>query len=114
RKEETTPATTNAFRDSAAFISYTVTRLKNSQGTEPAETAWMKQRLVYNDETFEELAPKLESWYNLRVVFQDPKLKKKRFTGVLEKENLEQLLRIMQLSSAFDYKIQGDQLLLGL
>ena len=114
RKEETSPNNRNIVHDSAAFISYTVTRLKNSQGTEPAETAWMKQRLVYNDETFEELAPKLESWYNIRIVFQDPRLKKKRFTGVLEKESLDQLLRIMQLSSEFDYTISGDELLLGL
>ncbi len=114
RTEEAAVAVPRQQRDSAAFISYTVTRLKNPVGIEPSETAWMKQRLVFNGETMEELAPKLESWYNIRITFQDPKLKSKRFSGIVEKETLEQALKAMQLSSAFRYKINGDQLTLGL
>ncbi len=101
-------------KDTAAFLSYEVTRLKTAPGMEPAETAWMNQQLYFNDNSFEELAPKLESWYNIKITFRNEQLKKVRFSGVVEKETIGELMHVLQLSSKFTYKISGDQLWLEL
>lgn len=99
--------------DSSSSLSYAITRLKSFPGNEPAETAWMNQRLYFNDESLGDLAPKLESWYNVKIRFADEALRNKRFSGVVEKESLLELLKVLQLSSTFRYKIEGDLLIIG-
>ncbi len=72
------------------------------------ETAWVKNQLVFNNETLEELAPKLERWYNIEIVINNQNAKKFRFTGIFDKESLEQAFRAMQLIKSFSYAIEGN------
>jgi ferric-dicitrate binding protein FerR (iron transport regulator) len=51
-----------------------------------------------------ELMPKLERWYNVKIVLNDPTIKSYRFTGVFIKENIIQALEAMQLIKSFHYK----------
>jgi len=99
-------------KEPTQFHAYAVTRLNNVGGSGPAETSWMSQRLTFNDENLEALVPRLESWYNINIHIKDEKLKKVRFSGAIEKESPEQLLKVLQLSFPFSYKFTGDQLVL--
>ena len=72
-----------------------------------AETAWMKNMLVFQDETFEELAIKLERWYAIRIRFSDTDRMHYRFTGVLADESLEQALQVLQMMKPFHFTISG-------
>ena len=100
-------------KDSTSGQSFIVTRLNSVPGAEPNETAWMNQRLYFNDNRLDELVPKLESWYNVKINFGNDSLKKMRFSGVVEKETIEELLNLMQMSVPFKYKISNDQVWLG-
>lgn len=73
------------------------------------ETAWVKNQLVFNNETLEELAPKLERWYNIEIVINNQNAGKHRFTGVFDKETVEQAFRAMQLIKPFKYAIEGNK-----
>ncbi len=69
------------------------------------EIAWTENKLVFENESFEELMPKLERWYNVKIVLNDPAIKSYRFTGVFIKENIIQALEAMQLIKSFHYKL---------
>ena len=71
------------------------------------ETAWVYNRLEFRGDYFEELAQKLERWYNITIIFQDEKVKSLRFNGSLESETADQAFRALKTAIPFDYKIDG-------
>ena len=60
---------------------------------------------MFQRETFEELALKLERFYGLPVEISDTALAGKRFTGSFHRESLEEALKALQLICAFEYRI---------
>jgi len=76
------------------------------------ETSWVDNKLVFKDETLEEIVPKLERWYALDIEIADVKLKTYRYTGTITKESIDQVLTAMQLIKPFHFKIQNDDITL--
>src|SRR5690606_28613410 len=71
-------------------------------------TAWMENKLVFRDESFEELAAQMARKYNVRFHFTSAGLMEYRFTGIFSSETVEEALRALQLTSPsdpFDFKI---------
>jgi ferric-dicitrate binding protein FerR (iron transport regulator) len=87
---------------------YTITRLQPDVHKVLPETVWMSKKLEFSNETFEEIAPKLESWYAVTFHFSDEAVQSKRFSGLIEKETLAQTLAAMKLSYPFHYHITGE------
>jgi transmembrane sensor len=79
------------------------------QDSSIVETAWLENRLVFNNESFEEIAQKMERWYNLTITITDINLKAKKFTGIFEKETATQALKAMQYTTEFKYSIKNNQ-----
>ena len=70
------------------------------------ETAWVENKLVFDKETFEVVAKKMERWYGVTVHIAGDKLKLQRLTGTFEKETLSEALMALQLSTPiFKYQI---------
>lgn len=76
------------------------------------ETAWTQNKLVFSSETFEEIALKMERWYNVKIGFADEYLKNERLTGNFEKETITEALTAMQLTTAFSFIIKNDKILI--
>lgn len=76
------------------------------------ETSWVDNRLVFKDETLEEIVSKLERWYDLDIEITDIKLKTYRYTGTITKESIGQVLTAMQLIKPFHFKIQNNDVTL--
>lgn len=76
------------------------------------ETSWIDNRLIFNNETFEEIAVKMERWYAVHISVESETLKKKRFTGTFENETVSQALSAMQLTLPFGYSISKDQIII--
>jgi transmembrane sensor len=74
------------------------------------ETAWIYNRLVFNGDTFRELAEKMERWYNVRITIKDESLNSYRFGGAFAKETVEQAFKALQLTTDFRYKISGNEI----
>ena len=74
------------------------------------ETAWVKNKLVFSSETFEEVALKMERWYNTTIDFADERLKAERLTGNFEKENIVDALNALQLTTHFFYTAKTDKI----
>lgn len=96
-------------KDSSENSLYAITQLKKNEKEILSETAWMKENLQFDNIKLEDLAPQLESWFSVNIYFLNDDIKQKRFSGIIEKETLEQTLKAMQLSYSFRYSIKGDE-----
>ncbi len=95
---------------SAGASIYTIMPLKKDSSQVLAETVWLKDKLEFDNEVFEKLAPKIENWFGIKIHFLDEEIKQRRFSGVIEKETLTDMLEAMQLSCHFSYQIKGKEL----
>jgi ferric-dicitrate binding protein FerR (iron transport regulator) len=73
------------------------------------ETSWLDNKLVFKNETFEELSPRLERWYNVNIRVKNTEMNAYHFTGIFQNESLDQALHAMQLIKPFKYKISNDE-----
>ena len=78
------------------------------------ETAWLYSRLEIRRDNFEEIAKKLERWYNVTILFTDEKVKELSFTGIFEDENVEQVFALLKIANnKFNYKINNHEIFVG-
>jgi len=82
----------------------------NLPDSDKVETAWLYNRLVFNGDTFKELAEKMERWYNVKISFKEEALYKYRFGGAFANETVEEALNALQLTTKFSYKISGNEI----
>jgi transmembrane sensor len=75
-------------------------------------TAWKDNKLVFNNEKFEDLAVKLERWYNVKITIKSHSLKKERFTGTFENETTEQVLNALKIAEPFEYSIDKNEIII--
>lgn len=74
------------------------------------ETSWIDNKLIFQDETFEDLARQMERWYGVTVRFAKPELEQLQFTGSFEQETIKQALDALKLTAAFNYSLSGNQI----
>ena len=87
---------------------YTISRLQKNEKHILSEIVWIKDNLEFDNQTFQDLSPQLESWFSVNIHFGDEAIKQRRFSGSIEKETLEQTLSAMQISFPFKYSITGN------
>ncbi|MCE5347350.1 MAG: FecR family protein [Bacteroidales bacterium] len=77
-------------------------------------TSWKDARWIIDREPFRTLAPMLERRFNLKIIFDDEQLKNLKFTGIIENETVDQILKAVKLTAPIDYRINKDTLRLSL
>lgn len=80
---------------------------KNIADTAVVETSWIYNRLKFEDEKFEDLAVKMERWFNVKIVITNDKLKSYTINGSFENETIEVALKELQYLMPFNYQING-------
>ncbi|HZL11272.1 MAG TPA: FecR domain-containing protein [Prolixibacteraceae bacterium] len=68
---------------------------------------WRNNELRFSDITFEDLVPRIERWYGISIKLDSGIEKNDRFTMTIKTESLRELLTMMQLTSKFNYEING-------
>lgn len=98
-----------------AIADYIKTHIDSTKKeSERFETAWLYSRLEFRGNSFEELAPKLERWYNVAIVFADEKVKNLNFNGTFTTENVDQAFEALQIAvPSFTYKIENHEILVS-
>jgi transmembrane sensor len=76
------------------------------------ETSWKDGRLEFEDEQFSSLAIKMERWFGVTIKIADHGLEKVRYTGIFEKESINQALQALSLSLPFKYIISKDSIVI--
>jgi ferric-dicitrate binding protein FerR (iron transport regulator) len=72
-------------------------------------TAWKEGKLVFRNDSMEELAQRISRWYNVDVEIRGEGLKDYKFRGVFENDPLEEVLRLLKMTSPIDYEIRDRQ-----
>jgi transmembrane sensor len=80
--------------------------------TDPAKyLAWTKGRMVFSNDPMAEVARRIERWYNVKVILADKELEKYSFRGTFEDDKLEDVFRLLAMTSPIKYKITPRTLL---
>lgn len=70
--------------------------------------AWHKGRLVFNNQSLEEIATTLERWYDVKINFSRPKKAKEKITVTLfASAGLNANLQTLSVGNQFTYSIKG-------
>ena len=84
--------------------------LKNVPDSEKIETSWVYNRLVFSGDSFQELAEKMERWYNVKIIFKGDNLLHYRFKGAFANESVREALNALQLTARFNYQINENEI----
>lgn len=76
------------------------------------EVAWMQDKLAFQNESFLDLSKRMERRYNVRIIFHDEALKKETLSGIFENETIQKALRVLQMTTPFQYRMKGDSVFL--
>tara|TARA_R110002049_G_scaffold151181_1_gene314741 strand:+ start:1676 stop:2878 length:1203 start_codon:yes stop_codon:yes gene_type:complete len=68
--------------------------------------AWKNGKLLFINDSFSLVLKELERYFNVEIVNEFPELNDKKYTGSFEKESLEQILKIFQEHTNFNFFIQ--------
>lgn len=82
---------------------------RNSTDSNRIETSWVYGKLLFEGDSFRDLALKMERWFNIKISFKNNRVANYRFGGVFENENIEEALQYLQMVHAFSYTIQGNE-----
>lgn len=87
----------------------TPVELKMTDRGEIKEIAWKESKLIFDNDTFSDIASLLSRWYGVRVEFADEDIRNYRFTGEFEKEDLRTVLAFLKESRAFNFTIDSGE-----
>lgn len=74
------------------------------------ETLWMKNKLVFDEESLQEVMQKIERWYDVKILFEgDDNMKHTEYSAIFENETLTQVLDALKYTGNFEYRISKDQ-----
>lgn len=70
-------------------------------------SAWTDGKIFFDDERLDQIALKLERWFNVEISFDDPKLKSRRFTGtILKNKPVDQIMQALELLAPIQFHHQ--------
>ena len=76
------------------------------------EIAWTQNKLFFEDESLEDIALRLERWFNKKVTIANESLKNIRYTGNFENETMEEVLSYLKLSKKFNFRLGNDNVVI--
>lgn len=80
--------------------------------TDPSKyRAWTEGMLVFRDEPMDEVARRIERWYNVKVILADASLEKYSFHATFTDDKLEDVLYCLSMTSPITYKIRKQTLM---
>jgi ferric-dicitrate binding protein FerR (iron transport regulator) len=86
-------------------------RIQELTDTAP-DTEWKDGRFVFRNESLAELAPKLERWFDIDIVFADEQVKNRRFTGVLQRESILEAISYFDHSRFVICRVQDNKIII--
>lgn len=72
-------------------------------------TSWVDGKFYFKAYAFEELVGKLERWYDFKMIYVNPEIKQRRFSGVVNKHQpLQDMLKFLEMTSNVRFKVEGN------
>ncbi len=97
---------------SEPFVSINPIKRNNTDST-INEIQWVENRLVFENETLQDIALKMERWYNVNIEIQTQKMMDKRISGSFVNENIDQAMEALSITGKFHYKRTNDTIIIN-
>ncbi len=69
-------------------------------------TSWKDGTITFSNEKLKDVAVKLERWYNVEIVFNNPELAEEVYFGtVMKNKPIDQILKVLSITSSLKYQI---------
>jgi ferric-dicitrate binding protein FerR (iron transport regulator) len=68
-------------------------------------SGWTEGKLIFRGDPMSEVARRIERWYNVKVEVADKELEGYVFRGTFQDDSLEEVLRLLSLTSPIRYRI---------
>jgi transmembrane sensor len=76
-----------------------------------AAVAWKNGLFRFDDEELGSIMRKVSRWYNVRIIYDDDKLKEETFGGVIQRfSNVTDLLKMLESVGKVKFKVEGNQI----
>lgn len=72
------------------------------------DVEWIHGRLVFRNQSLNELELTLERWFDVEIEFKDDLVKTRRFSGTLDRESILEVISYFGVSQYVDYSIDGN------
>lgn len=90
-----------------------VSNLRYLDSNTIAETSWVENKLIFLDESFEDVARKMERWYGVTILIKDKELMQMRVGGgPFVNETIDQALLALQIAFNFHFTNKGNQIII--
>lgn len=100
------PVASNRSNQTLPASQITIQPLRNNKPDSVlAETAWVYNKLIFEEERLDELARRMERWYNVRIDIMDESLKVYKISGSFVNETIAEALQELQYLLPFSYTI---------
>ena len=70
------------------------------------ETSWIDNKLIFQNESFEDISKRMERWFDVVIEFKDEALKQQRLSGTFTNETVQEALEELQMTTKFHFKIK--------
>jgi len=77
------------------------------------DVAWMKNKLIFNNTSLLEITKTLYRMYGVNFKLSDGSLEDLKITADFENEELEEIMKILEMTSEFSYKMENDLVFIG-
>ncbi len=67
-------------------------------------TSWISGKLIIHNERFEDVVKRLNRWYDVEIVIEDPELNDYRYYATFENEPLDEVLRLIALTAPIQFE----------
>jgi transmembrane sensor len=74
------------------------------------ETSWIDNKLAFQNESFDELATRMERWYGVEIDFRDQQVARERLSGTFTNETIQEALERLQLTTNFQFTIKANNI----
>jgi transmembrane sensor len=100
-----TPSTRDENKKGEDRVKQLIQPLKTTEQGDIKEVAWTANKLIFDDETFGDIAAVFERWYGVKINFTADDVRNIRFTGTFQKEELRTVLDFWKESKKFNYTV---------
>ena len=77
------------------------------------ETSWVNNKLIFQDESFADLAVRMERWYGVKIEFRDQQITRERLYGTFTRETVQEALELLQITTPFQFTIKANTIIIS-